>query len=76
MRISDVPWPVFDTVKDAPALTLDALSSFLLSEGINRKERLRQTMPRFHPDKFKASVLVKVVEADRDRVRECLGVVV
>ncbi|VDC00328.1 unnamed protein product [Peniophora sp. CBMAI 1063] len=76
MRISDIPWPVFDTVNDAAALTPDALSSFLLPEGVNRKEKLRQTMLRFHPDKFEARVLVRVIEADRERVQECLGAVV
>lgn len=76
LKMADVPWPVFDTVQDASVLTADALSSFLLPEGVNRKDRLRQTMLRFHPDKFEARVLIRVVEADKDRVREALGAVV
>ncbi|KAG2159150.1 uncharacterized protein EDB93DRAFT_1118414 [Suillus bovinus] len=38
-----------------------------------RKEKLRETMLRFHPDKFEGRVMRKIIEADRDRVREAVG---
>ncbi|KAG1739131.1 uncharacterized protein EDB91DRAFT_392752 [Suillus paluster] len=38
-----------------------------------KKEKLRETMLRFHPDKFEGRVMRKVLEADKDRVREAVG---
>ncbi|KAG2369221.1 hypothetical protein BDR07DRAFT_1389041 [Suillus spraguei] len=38
-----------------------------------KKEKLRETMLRFHPDKFEGRVMRKVIEADKDRVREAVG---
>ena len=64
---------MFDTVHDATALTPDALSSFLLPEGVNRKEKLRQTMLRFHPDKFEGRILRHVRETDKELVRDAVG---
>lgn len=38
-----------------------------------KKEKLRETMLRFHPDKFEGRVMRKVTETDKDRVREAVG---
>ncbi|KAG1794392.1 uncharacterized protein HD556DRAFT_1369993 [Suillus plorans] len=38
-----------------------------------KKEKLRETMLRFHPDKFEGRVMRKVIETDKDRVREAVG---
>jgi len=73
-------------------LTRDAISLFLFSstssssvpsssnqEGLekkDRKDKLRETFLRFHPDKFEGRVMPRVKEAERDKVREALGIVV
>ncbi|KAJ7188677.1 hypothetical protein C8R46DRAFT_1205818 [Mycena filopes] len=65
-------------------LTLDAMTSFLVpSMSVNgekekklRKEKLRETFLRFHPDKFEGRLMNRVRESDRERVREAIGVVV
>lgn len=41
-----------------------------------RKERLRETILRYHPDKFEARVLSRVQEGDQEAVREAVGRVV
>lgn len=65
--------------------TAEAISTFLLSarddsnssdEKKERKEKLRETMLRYHPDKFEGRVMARVAESDKDSVREALGVVV
>jgi hypothetical protein len=38
-----------------------------------KKEKLRETMLRFHPDKFEGRVMRKIIETDKDRVREAVG---
>jgi hypothetical protein len=71
-------------------LTAEAISTFLLlSEESTfsateskeqtkkqRKEKLRETMLRFHPDKFEGRVMNKVAESDKEMVREAVGIVV
>ncbi|GBE80887.1 hypothetical protein BKA93DRAFT_731964 [Sparassis latifolia] len=86
---SDVPWPVMKTgdAMSVADLSLQAISTFLVpAEGRDqevdaetvkrRKDRLRETMLRFHPDKFEGRIMVRVREADREKVREAVGVVV
>ncbi|KAG1781938.1 hypothetical protein EV702DRAFT_495264 [Suillus placidus] len=38
-----------------------------------KKDKLRETMLRFHPDKFEGRVMRKIIETDKDRVREAVG---
>ncbi|KAG2043792.1 hypothetical protein BDR03DRAFT_939929 [Suillus americanus] len=38
-----------------------------------KKEKLRETMLRFHPDKFEGRVMRRIIETDKDRVREAVG---
>lgn len=83
LRVQDVPWPVLVTDISVDTLSVEAVSSFLLSDSRpadsdgdtkkERKDKLRETMLRFHPDKFEGRVLRRVHEADRERVRECAG---
>lgn len=46
------------------------------SEDKVRKDKLRETMLRFHPDKFEGRVMQRVSITDRDRVREAVGQIV
>ena len=67
-------------------LSAQAITDFLLeSEGgrdskgaptkKDRKEKLRETMLRFHPDKFEGRIMRRVRVADRERVKEAVGIV-
>ena len=87
LRFHDVPWPIAVhgssvSVKD---ITADAISAFLFhledSSGDGddtkmRKDKLRETMLRFHPDKFEARVMSRIAEKDKAMVREAASVVV
>jgi hypothetical protein len=45
-------------------------------EKKHRKDKLRETFLRFHPDKFEGQLMSRVRESDRQRVRDAIGVVV
>ncbi|OJA18862.1 hypothetical protein AZE42_05227 [Rhizopogon vesiculosus] len=57
------------------ALVQDAGASrpTFIHEKKEKKEKLREAMLRFHPDKFEGRIMRKVVETDKDRVREAVG---
>ena len=68
-------------------ITMEAIMAFLLpggrppdssatDEGIIKKERrdkLRETMLRFHPDKFEGRIISRVRDTDKEVVREAVG---
>lgn len=54
------------TTTNVPPIDQEAAAKF-------RKERLRETLLRFHPDKFEGRTLQRVRERDRERVREVAG---
>ena len=92
LRFPDIPWPVLPPdlssrrTKELALddLTVEAISSFLLVQGNSeseagkkeRKDKLRETMLRFHPDKFEGRILKRVVESERETVMEAVGIVV
>ncbi|KAJ6589869.1 hypothetical protein DFH09DRAFT_1259651 [Mycena vulgaris] len=67
-------------------LTVDAIAAFLVPSANSgpstdkdkkyRKDKLRETFLRFHPDKFEGRLLKRVRESDQQDVREAIGVVV
>jgi len=80
LGFGDIPWPVSGVVPDQSHLTAQAVSAFLFcteEEGVGdaerarlRKEELRGTMLRFHPDKFEGRVILQVKSEERVAVRE------
>lgn len=67
-------------------ITVEAISVFILpnasrtkgptseeAEKKDRKEKLRETMLRFHPDKFEGRVMRRVSDKDKDKVKEAVG---
>jgi len=66
-------------------LTADAIASFLLpvaaaisdaeraSKKKERKDKLRETFLRFHPDKFEGRFMKRIKEGEREKVRKAIG---
>lgn len=71
--------------RDSTALehfTVDAVRTFLFpvdgrdGDGAkDRKEKLRETMLRFHPDKFEGRIMKRVLVAERELVKEAVGII-
>ncbi|EPS96639.1 hypothetical protein FOMPIDRAFT_1130075 [Fomitopsis schrenkii] len=92
LRFTDIPWPVLPPDISSRQtrelalddLTVEAISGFLLTQDDSeseagrkeRKDKLRETMLRFHPDKFAGRILKRVVESERETVMEAVGIVV
>ncbi|KIK67511.1 hypothetical protein GYMLUDRAFT_37656 [Collybiopsis luxurians FD-317 M1] len=53
----------------------DALAEAIKAKK-DRKEKLRETFLRFHPDKFEGRLMPRVRPTERNQVREALGIVV
>lgn len=72
---------------DVQDLTMEAVSAFLIPGGRpadssttdaetmkkERRDKLRETMLRFHPDKFEGRIMQRVREKDREMAREAVG---
>ena len=79
LGFGDIPWPV-QGASNISQITAEAVSSFLFLSGDEehdeaergrvRKEELRGTILKFHPDKFEGRVIRRVKDAERAAVRE------
>lgn len=85
LRFSDIPWPVdlggTNGHVQLTDLTAPRVEEFLLgslsvrSNQTTRKERIRNSLLRWHPDKM-TPVLARVVEEDVELVRQGIGEVI
>ncbi|KAA1470538.1 hypothetical protein DENSPDRAFT_879783 [Dentipellis sp. KUC8613] len=87
MRFADVPWPVLPQASTMTGLegalrvehlTEAAIAAFLFpaDAGVDVKAKGRETLLRFHPDKFEGRVMRRVRTEEQDLVREGVGAVV
>lgn len=83
LGFGDIPWPVQGKSSNISQITAEAVSSFLFlpgdeghdeghkaGSGRARKEELRGTILRFHPDKFEGRVIPRVKDEEKAAVRE------
>ena len=87
LEFDDIPWPVVTAQhqsKKRPSvprrsitieeLTVEAITAFLLPAGEEKKkEKLRESFLRFHPDKFEGRFMKFVKESDKEKVKEAIG---
>jgi hypothetical protein len=79
----DIPWPLFENIQGVEDITEERVLAFVChplhehvqGPGEGQAKSLRSEMLRWHPDKFEGKVLDKVVEGDREAVREAAGYV-
>ena len=85
LKFRDIPWPVFDIPTVTEHLTTGNISVFLLygihgDDGITesklRKERIREALLRWHPDKFEGKMGSRLDPREREMVAEGVGIVV
>jgi len=80
LHFRSIPWPVQHPPTSLEQLTADAISEFVLSplhsHGKNRKQRIREALLVFHPDRFDKWIRLVRNERDRQLVHEAAGSVV
>ena len=87
LTFADIPWPLFPPTRKGSELrvediTPEAVTAFLLPDAngvkdgdVSRRHRdkLKETMLRFHPDKFQGRFMHRVPASDMESVREAAG---
>ena len=73
------PWPMLKVPESPEELTTIAISGYVLSPHYSNdkptKDRIREHIRRWHPDRFETRYLPKVRDDDREKVKEGAGVV-
>ncbi|KAI0691846.1 hypothetical protein BC835DRAFT_1278774, partial [Cytidiella melzeri] len=74
------PWPMLKKAFEPEDLTTTAIAAYVLNpyspSDKPEKDRIKEHIRRWHPDRFETKLLPKVRSEDRDRVKEGAGQVV
>jgi len=80
ITFKDIPWPMNPPPRSASDVTGDTISSFLPSEShsVNRprKQRIRDALLIYHPDRFDKWVSMIADDAEKAKAREVAGEIV
>ncbi|KAF8630991.1 hypothetical protein AX15_002683 [Amanita polypyramis BW_CC] len=82
LRWDAFPWPLVRRPKTAEDIKELAIQAYLFSRAHPErdykldKDRVKEHIKRWHPDKFNTKYLPKVIEEDKERVKEGAGAVV
>ncbi len=78
LTFETVPWPLITPPRSVEDLRPARIAMFLLSpqhsEEQTRKDRIRNALRRWHPDRF-GRILAKVRDEDKEKVAEGAGIV-
>ncbi|TBU24102.1 hypothetical protein BD309DRAFT_855046 [Dichomitus squalens] len=73
------PWPMLKQPNDPEQLTYIEIQAYVLSphQSADRtpRERIKDYLRKWHPDRFETKLLPKVREDDREKVKEGAGAV-
>ena len=74
-------WPVFRRPSEPEEMTSSGISAYVQSKyapGAERspKDRIKDHLKRWHPDKFETRILPRVAEEEREKVKTGAGIVV
>ncbi|KAF8999177.1 hypothetical protein BDQ17DRAFT_1171870, partial [Cyathus striatus] len=77
----DFPWPMLKKPSSAEDITYTSINVYINSkyqpdEDKPLKDRIKDHIRRWHADRFETKLLPKVVEEDREKVKEGAGAVV
>ena len=89
LTFRDIPWPCHAAYSTSDGqrfslddLTIDSISEFLFrpakepTESTQKIKTIRDTLLRFHPDKFEGRVMSRVSEVEKTKVQEGIAIVV
>ncbi|KAF8141212.1 hypothetical protein EV363DRAFT_3947 [Boletus edulis] len=89
LMLADIPWPLFSTMRRPlrmEDIIPEAITTFLLPDidGVatstkndhysrRNRDKLKETLLRFHPDKFEGRFMHRVPASDTEVVKEAVG---
>ena len=89
LTFRDIPWPCYTAYSPSDGqelslgdLTAESISDFLFNstrepmEAAQKIKTIRETLLRFHPDKFEGRIISRVSQDEEGKVREGIGIVV
>ncbi|KAI0037203.1 hypothetical protein K488DRAFT_39693 [Vararia minispora EC-137] len=81
LRWADFPWPIFKPPAEPEDITTTAVGAYVLSKYYpeahkSTKDRIKDHIKRWHPDRFETKVLPKVFQNEREKVKAGAGTVV
>ncbi|KAF9254423.1 hypothetical protein L218DRAFT_886321 [Marasmius fiardii PR-910] len=82
LRWDSFPWPMLQKPSTPEDITLTTVSAYILSphypdkDKKPEKDRIKEHIRRWHPDRFETKLLPKVVLSEREQVKEGAGFVV
>lgn len=78
LTFAAIPWPTLSKPSSPASLTIRTISSFLLSThhsaNMSPKDRIKQALKRWHPDRF-GRILAKAKAEDKVKIEEGAGIV-
>ncbi|KAF8881248.1 hypothetical protein BD779DRAFT_1445686 [Infundibulicybe gibba] len=83
LRWESFPWPMLKKPSVPEEITSVAISAYILSphypekdKSRPTKDRIKEHIRRWHPDRFETKLLPKVAEDEKEKVKEGAGFVV
>jgi len=78
LRWQDFPWPVIRAPAAGDEITTIAIEDYICSPHYpdqvrSEKDRVKDYIKRWHPDRFETKLLVKVTDDERESVRHAAG---
>ncbi|KAG6812269.1 hypothetical protein H0H92_003658 [Tricholoma furcatifolium] len=78
-----IPWPMLSSPRTPDDITLPAITAYMQSpllpdkeKAKSQKDRLKEHIRKWHPDRFETKCLPRVVEDEREKVKEGTGTVI
>ena len=81
LRWTDFPWPMTRKPNTPEEINTAAIEAYVLSpqypdKSRSEKDRIKDFIKRLHPDRFETKLLIKVLDEEKEKVREGAGSVV
>ncbi|TDL21580.1 hypothetical protein BD410DRAFT_297164 [Rickenella mellea] len=77
LRFHTISWPTIAAAKSVDDLNMSAIGVFVLSPhhsyGKSAKDRIKEQLLRWHPDRFESKWLQKVPEGEKEVVKDGVG---
>lgn len=78
LTFRSIPWPTLNPPPNPSSITADSIAFFIFSPlhsgSLSRKDRIKEALRRWHPDRF-GRFLNKVIDEEKGDVEEGVGIV-